>query len=705
MMLSMTTKHRFSLVLLPLLMGVSVTANEITLESITVEETKESIEDETLSYSSVKSTERLAQQSHGETLGDYLSHELCVESASYGPAVGRPTVRGMEGYRVGIAQGGVMLNDLSAMSQDHAVGLNARLAKRIELIKGPASLLYGSYSGGIVRTLGEEHEVNLPSKGFSFDGSLWTNSNTGFGTGSLKSAYATEQYALNLNYYKHEAKAYSSGGEVVLNSDVSNEQLHGVVGWKVDPNHTVKLYADTMSKEYGIANTTPERTDIVMEQERYGVVWHMASLGMFKEIMTELQSSDYHHFEREGGRYDGLFDQQQQSLSSEFKLEVGSNSEADFRLELLSSALRVCHEHGECKHFKDALRTEAEDGHSLLGYYNDRGIAFSHGHPMPDTEEKKMLMAFNFKHYYGSSDELSLALNVVARKLTVDPSNIQETWLMPKSLDSDYYSATEDVATSLSLGWWHMWSEDLSTQTSLAYIERLPSTQELLWNGFHHATESYILGNRDVDKERSVNFDIDTLFKHSKAFTTRLSFYWYRFENYIFQSPLVNSEGTIVHDPFHLSPVWQIEGKAATIVGFGLEERYSKRWEAHTLTTILQLNALQGKLDNGDYIPRMAPYNASLGLQHSYKKVTSDLGVKWVDESRNIADNETSTEGYTMLNFSTRYHYALPKGDSLEFWLKAENLTDVVARDHTSFLKETAPLAGRSIEVGVHYKF
>ncbi|CAA6819969.1 MAG: Unknown protein [uncultured Sulfurovum sp.] len=694
----MTTK--FNIVTVLLIASSSLQAEEL-LGDITIEGQTET-QEESLSYCYIHNVKALSKRKGaGETLGDYLSGELGVESATYGSAVGRPTVNGMEGYRVGIAQGGIMLNDLSAMSQDHAVGLNAKVAEHLELVKGPASLLYGSYSGGIVRTLGEEHESELP-KGFGANASLSTNSDTGKGTGNLKAEYGNEDYSAYLNYYRNEADNYSSGGKEIANSDTSSEQVHAVLGWQPTENTVVKVYGDIMDKEYGIPNKTSERTDISMEQKRYGIVLHNQEIGKLQNVKTEYQLSDYRHFEREGGRYDGAFDQQQQSLSTAFDFNV-LEMDANFRAELLQNELKVCHEHGGCSEFTTATRTSAEDGFSLQQQYDRRGISFSHGHPMPNVKEQKVQMGVNFKRYY-DEDEFSLALNGVLRKLTPDSSNIQETWLMPTAIDPNYYNTENDVALSVSLGWWHIWNDKFTTQASLSYMERLPSSQELLWNGFHHATESYILGNRDLDKERSINLDANMLYTHNENFNSKLSAYYYHFDNYIYQSPRVNANGTATIDPFHLSPVWEILGVGAKIYGLGIEESYKTSLGNHKFTNTLQLNMLKGELSKGGYIPRMAPYNATASVEHLYNNFTNKLSYKWVDKSRNVASNESKTASYNLLNASINYEQKLGK-NTINYWLKGENLTDDIASNHISFLKETAPLPGRAVIAGVEYQY
>ncbi|CAA6803691.1 MAG: Unknown protein [uncultured Sulfurovum sp.] len=688
-----------SIITILLLASSSVHSEEL-LGDITIEENKEK-EEESLSYCYIHNVQALSKRKGaGETLGDYLAGELGVDSATYGSAVGRPTVNGMEGYRVGIAQGGVMLNDLSAMSQDHAVGLNAKVSEHLELVKGPASLLYGSYSGGVVRTLGEEHDLKLP-KGFGANASLSSNSDTGKGTANLKAEYGNDKYSGYLNYYRNEADNYSSDGQEIQNSDTFSEQIHGVLGWKATDNTVVKVYADTMDKNYGIPNSTDERTDILMEQQRYGMVVHNKELGKLKNVQTEYQLSDYKHYEREGVSYDGAFDQEQQSLSTAFDFTV-NEMDGNFRVELFENKLKVCHEHGACNEFTTATRTSAEDGLSLQNYYNDRGIAYSHGHPMPNTKEQKLQTGVNLKRYY-DEDELSLAVNTVVRKLSSDNSNIQETWLMPTAIDADYYSDENDIALSLSLGWWHIWNDKLTTQASLAYMERLPSSQELLWNGFHHATESYILGDRDLDKERSVNLDINMLYAHNDNFNSKLSAYYYHFYNYIYQSPLAQN-GVAVIDPFHLSPVWKMSGVGAKIYGLGIEESYEIALGEHTFSNTLQLNMLKGELNGGGNIPRMAPYNATASIEHQYKNLTNKLGYKWVDESRNTAVNESKTEGYQFLNASMNYEQKFGKS-KLNYWIKGENLTDDIAKNHISFLKETAPLPGRAVIAGIEYQY
>jgi iron complex outermembrane receptor protein len=147
-----------------------------------------------------------------------------------------------------------------------------------------------------------------------------------------------------------------------------------------------------------------------------------------------------------------------------------------------------------------------------------------------------------------------------------------------------------------------------------------------------------------------------------------------------------------------------MRGVEASIWGVGIEESYTVQIEAHQLNFTAQFNALQGKLDEGGYIPRMSPYNATLSLNHKVGNLDNLISYKWVDESRNEAANETHTQGYGLLNLSTNYHYKLDKG-TIEVWVKGTNLTDDIAKNHISFLKDSAPLQGRNLSFGVRYQF
>ncbi|MEA1918818.1 MAG: TonB-dependent receptor [Campylobacterota bacterium] len=692
----MTIINRLSLfLLLPAFLGAST----VDLGTVSIESHKHhELEDRKV----MKSSE-LAKESKGETLGDFLDKESFINSASYGPAVGRPVVKGMDGYRVGITQGNVILNDLSAMSQDHAVGLMPRASKQIELVKGSASLLYGSYSGGVIRVEGEEHQKTLLKEGVraNLNGAYGSNGSGTVAGGTLE----VSEYNLSLMFdsYLHQADDYEAGGGLAVNdSDTKTLQNHLVLGWQINENNLLKVYGDWLSKDYGIPNHSKYETRINMEQERFGAVWHLSNaFDIFEHIQTEIQSSSYLHNETEGGSKDGLFGQEQQSISTLFGFDTG-DWHHDLHLQYLQSTLEVCHEHGACDHFYDAVRTPVEDGISLTDYYNRTGIMFSHGHPMPNTAEQNVVTALSSKRYF-DEDEIGFGLRLGLRAMDIDSDNIQEPWLVSEALIAGYYDPRQDSAISVTTDWMHYFDAQSSLQASLGYIERLASASELYWNGFHHATESYIIGDHTLNVENSINADMDYLTKYG-SWSTQLSAYYYHFFNYIYQSPMADEDGNPLLDPFHNSPVWSMEQVGARIYGAALQQAYTHEMQKHRFDITLVLEMIRGEIISGGNIPRMPPLSASINLKHNYGEYTGSMTYKQVDESRFEAKNETSTEGYGWLSAMLSYESKMGATE-YSLFLKGENLMDEEARNHLSFLKETAPLPGRQVSVGADIKF
>lgn len=711
MMKLMTTSKKTSFFASALLLGTVVSANEYHLDAINVESQQEN---EILTESITKESKELAKKAKGETLGDYLDNEQFIDSASYGPAVGRPIVKGMDGYRVGITNGNINLNDLSAMSQDHAVGVMPRATQKIEFIKGPASLLYGSYSGGVIRVFGEEHQKTLLKDGIRVDSTLSYGSNGAgkIATATLEAAEADLSAFISTSY--HEADSYSDGdGKLIKDSDTLAKQSHAVLGYRLNDKHIFKIYYDTLNKDYGIPNNTIESTTIDMEQERYGLVWHAKDfLDIFEYVQSEIAYSEYLHYEYEGLEADGLFGQDQFNISNSFGLDIGA-WHIDGNVEYMNSELQVCHEHGKCDTFRVAGRaSNVIDGSRMIETTQDsdnpNNLPFSHGNPMPDTDESIFKAGLAFRNYVNDTNELTLSVRGDIRRLTPNSQNIQQEWLVPPSIDPNYYNAINDSAVSASIGWYSFIGDNITTQTSLSYIQRLPSATELFWNGFHHATNTYVMGDRNLNNEESFNLDFDLMWSLNE-FTTEASIFYYDFSNYIYQTQLignnnqpinVNTISGIGHD----ANAWGIIGAGAIVYGAAIKETYKKKIGAHKTETSVAFEAIHGELKDGSNIPRMPPFSVNTTFKYSYHDFSSTLGYKYVDKSRFEAKNETHTPSYNWLSATISYEEKL-RYLKYNVYLKGENLTNSQAYNHLSFLKESAPLPGRQITFGLDLVF
>ena len=636
-----------------LLAATPATAEQVELEPVDVTHTPEP--DPTS-----QDTDTLEQGASNDTLGSYLDDLPNVDSASYGEAVGRPVVRGMSGYRIKILQNDHEVSDLSAMSQDHAVAVAPQASERIELLKGPASLLYAAQAGGVVRISDALDDLfSKPGLHTELSGDLRADPSSAGATAHLH--YANNRWAAHLGGLSRESDPYESGdGQVVRDSDLSTQQAQLGFGWRVGDRTEVQFGATGLTKDYGIPNRTAEQTRIELQREDYrGSFRYLPDSLWLSSAQISVHGSDYLHDETEDGRQDGLFGQQ--VLGSTLELEWWAGSwTGDTRLGVSRSKLRVCHEHGGCDDFRDAVRTGGPLGESIAQSVQDTGLPYSHGHPMPDTEDEGLQISTVVHRMVSADHKLSLGSHLQWRRLTPDPDNIQEQWVHPESLDPDHYRRQSDQALSLSVGLGKQVSGNaLLWNVSVSYLERFPSADELYWNGFHHATDTYIFGNVDLDKERSVNLDVELVLKHDEH-RAQLSSFYYRFDDYIFQDQGFAADGSPLVDPFHLSEVWFTRQTDARFYGASL--RYENHLDVHRgwpVTLWAQVDALSATTAGGEHLPRTAPTNGALGVVYDTPRWLASATVKRVLRSDNLAPNEDETEGYTWLSARLQRNWTL----------------------------------------------
>ena len=681
-----------------LLAATPATAEQLELEPVDVTHTPEP--DPTS-----QDTDTLEQGASNDTLGSYLDDLPNVDSASYGEAVGRPVVRGMSGYRIKILQNDHEVSDLSAMSQDHAVAVAPQASERIELLTGPASLLYAAQAGGVVRISDALDDLfSKPGLHTELSGDLRAEPSSAGATAHLH--YANNRWAAHLGGLSRDSDPYESGdGQVVRDSDLSTQQAQLGFGWRVGDRTEVQFGATGLTKDYGIPNSTAEQTRIELQREDYrGSFRYLPDSLWLSSAQLSVHGSDYLHDETEDGRQDGLFGQQ--VLGSTLELEWWAGSwTGDTRLGVSRSKLRVCHEHGGCDDFRDAVRTGGPLGESIAQSVQDTGLPYSHGHPMPDTEDEGLQISTVVHRMVSADHALSLGSHLQWRTLTPDPDNIQEQWVHPESLDPDHYRRQSDQALSLSVGLGKQVSGNaLLWDVSVSYLERFPSADELYWNGFHHATDTYIFGNVDLDKERSVNLDVELVLKHDEH-RAQLSSFYYRFDDYIFQDQGFAADGSPLVDPFHLSEVWFTRQTDARFYGASL--RYENHLDVHRgwpVTLWAQVDALSATTAGGEHLPRTAPTNGALGVVYDTPRWLASATVKRVLRSDNLAPNEDETEGYTWLSARLQRNWTL-QDQAWQLWIMGENLLDADARNHLSVLKDTAPLPGRQVIAGIKWAY
>ncbi|MEE4245315.1 MAG: TonB-dependent receptor [Kangiellaceae bacterium] len=628
------------------------------------------------------------------TLGDMLRNEPGISVDSFGPAVSRPVIRGLSGPRVMITTNQMTVQDVSVTSADHDVSLEPMLAEQIEVIKGPATLLYGSGAiGGIVNVVdkrfnpegadGIEGGVEL-RLGDSVTGeqSLITSVTGGdesFGwhfdafsneidnitipvdaeSNILRAAEGEELEADEGDYELESSQMENSGFNAGLtwNSDAGyfgialsqNDKIYGVPGHS--HGHEEEHEEGHMGEE------EEESVSIDMEQTRIDVqgAFYKPFEGV-DEWFFGLANTDYQHVELEGA-------------------EIGSQYGND------ATELRSYIKH-------DSL--DGWDG--IVGIqYIDRDFSAlgDEAFVPPSQTENTAFFVIEEKRFGDHKLELGFRAESV-------------------SVGVDGFSEFSDTTLSYSIGDVISLNDDDVFAVNLAVAERAPIAEELYSFGEHVATDTFDVGNTNLTNETSTNFDVSYRF-NSDGISGEINAYINNIDNFIFGGVMDNNgfvtdlNGVITAiDPDETVIMYQ--QRDAEFSGIEVDVAIPLVSAEYDLTLGLMADYIHAEFTNGDgaYVPRIPPIRFGMSLQY----VDNDLSavLNWIDHSsqEKTANNELPTDGFTILDLEVSYK--LDEGNSMLF-LRGQNLLDEEARDHASFLKDLAPRAGRNFVAGIRYNF
>jgi iron complex outermembrane receptor protein len=256
-----------------------------------------------------------------------------------------------------------------------------------------------------------------------------------------------------------------------------------------------------------------------------------------------------------------------------------------------------------------------------------------------------------------------------------------------------------------SAGWVQPLKSWVDWNANLSFSQRAPEIEALYAEGNHAAQQRYVIGNPNLKRERSINFDLgikSPLAEHDKH-EWKLNVFYRRFHDFIYgetvwdalaQQPVRSAEGLIEE---------QMRQQSATFKGIEASVQWqlpTKEWSVGAWGDIVS-----AKLADGSTPPRLAP--ARLALNARYQKGNWQAEVQGLHrfKPRHLAAYETDTEASTQLDAKLSYRYALNQNQPLNIWLEGTNLTNQLIRLHTSYLKDQAPLAGRGVHLGMELKF
>ncbi len=594
------------------------------------------------------------------SIGDTLSRELGVASSSFGPGAGRPIIRGLDGPRVQVLENGISTLDLSTTSPDHAVTVESFNASQIEILRGPAVLLYGGgATGGVVNVV----TGRIPSRLFKSptgDAEIRGNTATEERSGAFNAKGSAGQYfSWSVGGFKRKTSDYDTPVGRVRNSAVNSEGI-SVGGSFVGEGGFLGGSVSRLENEYGVPS--PEGSKIDLKQTRYDLSGELdRPLIGFEKLKVRMGYNDYKHNEIESSG----------EVATRF-----NNQAIDSRAELL---------HAPIAKWRGVIGVQVQNrDFSALGTQVIVPVTKSGSAGVFLIEER------NWERW-------RLEFGGRVEGATQDPQNN-----VNPSRSFGLFSG--------SVGTLWKFTDGYGLGLTGTRGQRAPTTEELYIHGAHRGTATYQTGSHDLSKETSSNIDL-ALRKTTGAVQWKVNVFHNQFNNYIFvHSADTNADGVADRSDSHgtIDPNgdFQIQNFAQTGARFyGIETETVLKLKPETLDLRLFTDYVRGKLDGGGNIPRATPPRFGLELNHRAGPWTANLSATRVMRQNHVAELETTTPGYTLLNIDMSYRITKTKLNGIRIFLQGKNLLNEEMRLHNSFLKNFAPLPGRALVVGLRGEF
>lgn len=662
---------------------------------------------ETILGTTVLRKEEILRQLSG-SIGETLRRQPGITSTFFGPGASRPVIRGLGGDRIRVLDNGIGSIDASATSPDHAVAVEPALAERIEILRGTAMLTYGSSAaGGVVNVIDNRIPSTVPEGGFE---------------GAVRYGYTTVDQG-------HE----TSGAFNALIADTGNTQvvLHGDISYRNTDDYDIPGFAESArlraleeAEEHGEGEEHDEH-DEHDEEEAFGTVENSATEttagsggigfifdnGFFGFNIRKLDSlygvpGGHHHEEGEEDEGEEHGEEEEESIridldqtrydfSGEIRGDYGLFSKARFRFG-----------------YSDYEHTELEGDEvgtvfSNEGYEARADFTENHGGNWKGTTgfqyRSRDFSAIGAEAFVPPTDSSQFGIYTV-KELTVD------NWLI--EFGGRYEHTSYDVVDqnversfdgfSLSAGAGYNINDDTFAGITVFRTERAPSTEELFSNGPHLATNAFEVGDPDLGLETALG--IEASYSYS---TGPVSFianaYFTSYDDFIYEVITAGEEDGL--------PIFEFRANDAQIYGLEAKAEY----QIGTYSTDMfddvevhvdgQIDVIQADLDRGgnDNLPRLPPLSFLVGVEANASLFDFRTELEFAGSQNDVSEVELPTDSYAFLNVYLTVHPF--ENPNLSFELRGTNLNNSTGRQHTSFLKDIAPLPGRNIRASFRVQF
>ncbi|WP_341209291.1 TonB-dependent receptor [uncultured Sphingomonas sp.] len=641
------------------------------------------------------------------TIGETLSRLPGVSATSFGPSASRPILRGFQGERIRVLTDGIGSIDVSNTSVDHAVIIDPLLAERVEVLRGPSALLFGSSAvGGVVNVIDSRIPRSVPENGYRLNGIATYGSAASERSGEMAGDVAVGQHlVLHADGSYLKTDNLRIGGYAL--SPTARAAALSQVGLPQDTDEPIDFAASA-----AIRNRLPNS---------FSETW---TAGAGASIITDTGQLgvSYSH-------YDSFY-----GIPLRYATEVGQEQEAP-RLDVVQNRVDLRGEVETGGSFLDRIRVRA--GHATYRHFEleedgSVGTAFYNN----GLEGRLELVQARKGAWSGASgvQYFNRQFNVVGDEAFLPRNETNQTGLFTlqqldfgalkaeagaryewsdltakNDADQRFFAGRRNFgAFSGSLGASYGLSDAIRIGLNGSYTERAPSAEELFANGGHAGTQAYELGSANFRLERSWGLEA-TLHAHTDRVNFDASAYYNWFSNYISENQTDQSVCEAAAIQFGAVdrevdlPCFQYQQADARYYGF----------EADLSANLFTLGTTRINADVlGDYVhanivdqgpvPRIPAPRVLGGLEAQGDRFTARAEVEHAFNQNRTAPFETRTDDYTMVNASVSLS-PFGRDSKTQLVLSANNIFDVTARRAASFLKDFAPLAGRDLRATLRF--
>ncbi len=622
------------------------------------------------------------------SIGETLASQPGVSSSSFGPTASRPVLRGLSGERVRILVDGIGSLDLSASDPDHAVAINPLTAERIEVLRGPSALLFGSSAiGGVVNVIDTRIPRHLP------DGPVAVNARATYGSAANeRSGSLSLDLPLGGHFVGHLDGSYSKYGDIDIGGYVLSDPLRRQALASPDP--AIRALAGLKGT---LPNTGGRIDDIAAglayidgglniglsynhHDARYGVPIRYS---LDPAVDAEAPTIDAHQ-DRGDARINvpiggGLLDlfEWRGGISKYRHSEIEEDGQIGSRFFTNGGEMRA-----------DVVQANRGGWGGTTGIqYLDTDVRIRGDEKyLPDSRNRQFGI-FTLQSLVRGPVRFEGGLRIEFASLDADEdaqiaANGGPIGATPLSRDFTPVSGSIGANYDFADGW--------RAGLSLSHSERSPAIDELFSNGPHGGSQQFLVGNPGLSKERSNSVEF-SVHRTTGPVHVQGSLYYSRFGSFIFQAPTGAERDGL--------PVYVYAQGKADYYGFELQSdaKFGRAlgidWRGELVS-----DAVRATIKNFGPAPLIPPLRILGALTGSRGQLDGRLEVEHAFAHDRTASNETETPGYTLVNVSLDWH-PFAANPELTFSLQANNLFDVDARRSTSIMKDFAPLSGRDIRL------